>query len=92
MSNNHIHIDRIHINGQGIPPPVAQAAAQSLGQELLTGLAQQHWSLGKTRSIANLQLGTISVKNARDVSELRQAIAQAVIQEIITQSGRRQRS
>jgi hypothetical protein len=87
MTNTHIHIDRIHINGQGIPPQSAQSAVQGLGQDLLARLGPQNWSSGQTAPIGDLHLGTVQVKNPQDVSELRQAIAQTVIQAIVSQTG-----
>ena len=87
MSKTKIHIDHIHINGQGIPPPVAQSAVQGLGQELLAGLGQQNWSSGQPVPIRELHLGTVPVKNPQDAGQLRQAIAQALIQAIVTKTG-----
>ena len=79
---NEIQIDRLNIQGQGIPPPVAQSAVRGLGQELLTGLAQQNWSSKQSMSIKELQLGSLSIDNPLDAEGLRQAIAQAIIRAI----------
>ena len=79
---NEIQIDRLHIQGQGIPPPVAQSAVRGLGQELLTGLGQQNWSSKQSMSIQELQLGSLSIDNPLDAEGLRQAIAQAIIRAI----------
>lgn len=87
MNNTKIHIDRIQIDAQGISPPVAQSAVQGLGQELLAGLGQQNWSSGQSVPIGDLHLGTLPVKNPQDAGQLRQAIAQAVIQAIVTKTG-----
>jgi hypothetical protein len=87
MNNTKIHIDRIQINAQLISPPVAQSAVQGLGQELLAGLGQQNWSSAQSAPIRDLYLGTLAVKNPHDAGQLRQAIAQAVIQAIVTKTG-----
>ena len=79
---NEIQIDRLNIQGQGIPPPVAQSAVRGLGQELLTGLGQQNWSSKQSMSIQELQLGSLSIDNPLDAEGLRQAIAQAIIRAI----------
>jgi hypothetical protein len=81
MSNTQIKIDRISIQSQGIAPPMAQAAVQGLGQELLTGLAQQRDALKQGQSIqmGDLNLGRIRVTNGQDARQLRDAIAASVL-------------
>lgn len=87
--NTKVHIDRLHIQGEGIPPPVAQSAVQGLGQELLTRLGQQNWSSEQSRSIKELQLGSLSIDNPHDAEGLRQAIAQAIIRAVVSKTDRR---
>lgn len=84
MSNHQIKIDRISIRSQGVAAPIAQSAVQGLGQELLTGLAQQRDSLGARQRIQidNLNLGTLQVSNPQDTNQLRQAIAASVLRAI----------
>lgn len=84
MSNHQIKIDRISIHTQGVAPPVAQSAVQGLGQELLTGLAQQRDALGVRQRIQidDLNLERLRVSNTQDANQLRQAIAASVLRAI----------
>lgn len=86
MSSQKIKIDRISIQSQGIAPPLAQAAVQGLGQELLAGLAQQQENLkpGQSIQMGDLNLGKIRVANSQDARQLRDAIAKAVLRAIAT--------
>ena len=83
MSNTQIKINRISIQSQGIAPPVAQAAVQGLGQELLTRLARRDaLKPGQNIQIGDLNLGTIRVSKSQDVGQLRDAIAASVLEAI----------
>ena len=92
MTNNkqQITINHLALQSRGIPPQVARAAVDGLGQEVMSSLAQQGLvQPGQTIQLGDLNLGTLNLKRVRDANELRREIARVLTNAIATRIRRR---
>lgn len=79
MSNIHIRLDELSIRLRGVSRVVAEAALDGMGEELGRHLARLPFSSLPTGDVFRIRLDDIDMADARDVTALREAIAQHIV-------------
>ncbi|MEM0921573.1 MAG: hypothetical protein AAGI13_00905 [Pseudomonadota bacterium] len=79
MSSIHIRLDQLSIRLRGVSRMVAEAALDGMGEELGRHLARLPVSTLPTGDVFRIRLDGADMADPRDVTALREAIAQQIV-------------